>query len=433
MINSGTRSVPDTIPAAYTLLEVVLALALTTVILGLIGLAVNIHLRVADVSRAEVEEAQLARTLLQRIADDLRNATPYVPSPAGSGSASGSGSSGGSGSSAAAGGSGSSSAGSSSGSSAGSSSGGSDSTGTSDAVGGSYSGGIYGSDQELQVETIRRPKVNRLAPPTDDPTQPARLSDIRTVTYSLGAHGTDDPTERGVSADPLGGLYRRELDRAEFISASQQGQTDDLGHGTELLAPEVVNLQFTYYDGTTISDQWDSTQQGKLPSAVEVMISLRRPVPKSSFTVLASTEGRQPTVYDMLVDLPNSAVTAGQGTSQGSQSTVQSAAQSSPESGSPGRNSGPGSKPTKPKPTGPKPTKPTKPKPVKPVEPKPTKPTEPKPVRPVEPKPVRPVEPKPTKPTEPTPVKPVQPVKPITSIAPPKGGPSPGPSTGGGK
>ena len=90
-ISSQARSVPDTIPAAYTLLEVVLALALTTVILGLIGVAVNIHLRVADVSRAEVEEAQLARTLLQRIADNLRNATPYVPSSADSGSTLGSG------------------------------------------------------------------------------------------------------------------------------------------------------------------------------------------------------------------------------------------------------------------------------------------------------------------------------------------------------
>ena len=65
--------------SAYTLLEVILALALTIVILGLIGMAMHIHLGVADKSRGQVEEAQLARTLLQHIADDIRNSVPFTP------------------------------------------------------------------------------------------------------------------------------------------------------------------------------------------------------------------------------------------------------------------------------------------------------------------------------------------------------------------
>ena len=193
----------------------------------------------------------------------------------------------------------------------------------------------------------------------------------------------------------------------------------------------MVNVQFIYYDGTTTSDQWDSTQQGKLPSAVEVMISLRRPTPKSSFALSAGTEERQPTVYDMLVDLPNSTVTAASrpGRVFGRQFRRQRRRRrprfrrqrwQRPQLRA-------GGQAHRPKPTGPKPTRPVAPKPTKPVAPKPTKPVAPKPTKPTEPKPVRPVQPVAPKPTTPKPVKDVQPVKPITPIPSTKGGPAAAP------
>src|SRR3990172_5486813 len=61
----------------FTLLEVLLALALTALILVALGMAIDFHFRVLDAGRAHVEEAQLARVLLHRIADDLRGAV-YV-------------------------------------------------------------------------------------------------------------------------------------------------------------------------------------------------------------------------------------------------------------------------------------------------------------------------------------------------------------------
>ena len=253
---------------AYTLLEVTLALALTAVILGLIGMAIHVHLGVADKSRVQVDEAQLARTLLQRIAEDLRNAVPFTP----------------------------------------------EQPSTSETP---ISGGICGSLQCLQVDTSCRSRPNRLppAPATGDNSQPT-LSDIKTVTYSLGDPGTISPIERGNSPlDPQGGLYRRELERAACAWAMQQGQTDLLNQVTDLLAPEVVDVQFTYYDGTTTSDVWDSTQQGKLPSAVKVAIVIRRPVAQPSSTALqAAADSPPPIIYDMLVDLPNSQVKATQPT-----------------------------------------------------------------------------------------------------------------------
>ena len=44
-----------------------------------VGMAIDIHLRLVDSNRTGVEEAQLARALLNRIADDLRNVPLYDP------------------------------------------------------------------------------------------------------------------------------------------------------------------------------------------------------------------------------------------------------------------------------------------------------------------------------------------------------------------
>ncbi len=218
--------------SAYTLLELVLAMSLVVIVLAMIGWAIQIHFRMIDKSRGQVEQAQLMRALLQRIAEDIRNAVPFTPSAS---SATGATSSGSDATSASSGSTSSGSTSSSSTSSGSLPSTGSDS-GVSDAFGTSISGGLYGSAQELQVETTRQPKPTMADPLVDDPTLPSRLSNIRTITWSLGDPGTGDPTQGGDSSGTGSqtGLYRRDVDRAEFIWANQEGSPDSL--------PPAVNL-----------------------------------------------------------------------------------------------------------------------------------------------------------------------------------------------
>ena len=47
----------------FTLLEVILALALSTIVIGAVGLGIFVYYRAFDWGRDEVEEAQLARGL----------------------------------------------------------------------------------------------------------------------------------------------------------------------------------------------------------------------------------------------------------------------------------------------------------------------------------------------------------------------------------
>jgi prepilin-type N-terminal cleavage/methylation domain-containing protein len=56
-----------------TLLELILALSISAMILGAVAMAIQLHLRVLDSRRAQMEESQLARAILRRMADDLRS------------------------------------------------------------------------------------------------------------------------------------------------------------------------------------------------------------------------------------------------------------------------------------------------------------------------------------------------------------------------
>jgi hypothetical protein len=292
--------------SAYTLLEVILVLALTTVILGLIGMALHVHLGVADKCGGQVAEAQLARTLLQRIAEDLRNSVPYTAT---SGTAS------------------STASGTSTGTTTSTSGGTSTASGTSTT--GSESGlvipsGVCGSAQCLQMDTSRRARPVGMAKSAGgDNSLYIPLGDVKTVTYSLGnsAATAASPTSSG-SADGQTGLYRRELDRAAYTCAMQQGQSDILSQSAVLLAPEVVKVQFTYYGGTVTTDTWDSSTQGGLPCAVKVAIMLRRQVGKTPNANAATPAANFSfATYDMLVDLPNSQVQSSQDSGQSSGGT----------------------------------------------------------------------------------------------------------------
>src|SRR4029079_9438680 len=65
--------------AGFTLFELILAVALFAVLLTLIGMAVNLYLMRVDADRSRVEEAQLARSVLTMIADDIHATSIYKP------------------------------------------------------------------------------------------------------------------------------------------------------------------------------------------------------------------------------------------------------------------------------------------------------------------------------------------------------------------
>ena len=78
-MNLNRYATTTRVRGGFTLLEVVLALSLTVVVMSVIGTAIHLHLRSLDVMRVGIERDQLARTIMRRIADDIRGTVRHEP------------------------------------------------------------------------------------------------------------------------------------------------------------------------------------------------------------------------------------------------------------------------------------------------------------------------------------------------------------------
>ncbi len=271
--------------SGFTLMELMLAVALSGFIMLAIGMAIDLHLRMLDERRGEIEQAQLARAVLGLMSQDLRNAVRYQEVDT---------------------------------SAVGESFGGEalddldpemmgDNEDLSaaameagvdpDAVTGEPMDiattttpptivGVYGNSYQLQVDVSRLPRIDqydRMLSPDAGVKMQDIPSDVKTVAYYLAPDASmiDDPTvdmTTSVEVPTSGGvgygrgLVRRELDRSVTNWAIETGDTQRLQNSGEVIAPEVVGLQFRYYDGVEWLLEWDTETMERLPIAVEITI-----------------------------------------------------------------------------------------------------------------------------------------------------------------
>jgi len=314
-LNSKARTGNVLWPCGFTLIEVVLALALASLVLYAVTLAVSLHLRVVDAGRTDVEEAALARALLKQIADDLRGAVRYDPSAVDNAAFD-----------------------------SGVSSTDTDSEQSGDLPeqpqleddfgveedieeGTEFAQdfsqltapaavpGISGNDLQIQIDVARLPRPDQFQNTTDvdDETAVADLlSDVKTVAYYVVTPGT---VTAGAGLETRSGLIRRELDRAVTSYATNSGGLLGVELSLEPIAPEVKAIGFRYFDGVEWLDSWDTEEQGDLPSAVDVSIALGRVQHETSGLGSWLGFGEEPkedektVFYRLLVDLPAAAPT----------------------------------------------------------------------------------------------------------------------------
>jgi prepilin-type N-terminal cleavage/methylation domain-containing protein len=288
-------------PGGFTLLEVMLALALSAVVVAMVAEAIDIHLRMVDTSRGNVEEALLARTLFNLIAEDLRNAPQYNPPDAekmllptsSADEASGE-----------------------------------DTEAaaseeeqpaeteeeeaeTESTLWPQFFPGLFGNASEIQIDTSRLPRSDELdAAFYEAPLMMAsQLSEVKTVSYRVIG---ETPGAQGFS-EGSSGLVRCEFDRAAAIYAANNGMLSELNREyVEPIAPEVAGIEFAYFDGSGWVQEWDSEAYGYLPLAVEIVLKII-PLRRYAELELASQGGRdrvtldrneQLLVYRRVVELP---------------------------------------------------------------------------------------------------------------------------------
>ena len=278
----------------YTLLEVLLAMAIAVLLLGGLYTAMNIQLHHAESGREVVQQATLARALLSRIRQDIAAATNLPDASRyrlqstqnnsqGGGGSGQSGAAGNTGTAGNAGGTSTPASGAAGGTTTGNSSTNNSSTNNNSSTsnpsttGGltaadgtmvTWVYGIQGDSATLNLFVSKLPEVLAAGALTGDMQAPL-VSDLRRVSYWM--------------ADATNGLARQEVkvETAQDIANLPPNVSDD---GTIKYTPEVRNIQFSYFDGTNWQDSWDSTTLGAdgltpigPPRAVAVQIDVVQP------------------------------------------------------------------------------------------------------------------------------------------------------------
>ena len=281
---AATRSTPRTHYAnrsqhrhGFTLLETMLAVSLSVLLVGLIGAGMRMYTNTVASRRADVVNAQVARVILQYIAQDLERSYTVVADEEESAPTTG-------GDDLAADG--------------GLGDGLDDGTEvmdetvdlTADLTGSTAQQipGIYGNEFELQVDVLGQfPRPIRYdmlsANNTNNNTSTHLLSDPKVVTiYSRPADaselaGTPLETVQTLSSDSTQTILARRVQSRAVALNSMDSGLSDLQTGEQLLSDQVVSIQFRYHDGYDWTTSWDTELIGGLPLAVEITLTISDP------------------------------------------------------------------------------------------------------------------------------------------------------------
>lgn len=285
----------------FTLLEIILALGLSSLLLAGVYAALQMHWSAASLGQVEMERSQVARALFRRIETDLRSVvfrdTPLSSTTddgTSSSSTDTSTSTSTSGSSSTSGGSTTSSSGTTTDSS---------STTTTD----SYStqkSGLFGDSESLVVHlSLPSRASNLVATAQSNGASSFSGSDLQSVLYFLaGSSSTMAQQLSGPLNSPTTqatGLARLQGDRMAMQAAEESGGLSSMAGGVQLLAPEVAAIQFEYFDGVSWGTSWDSAATNSLPNAIRITIEFHPPAESKGWysrPVSASTDRFQHTV-----------------------------------------------------------------------------------------------------------------------------------------
>lgn len=249
----------------FTLFEVLIAMALSAILVAAVYTALSMHISRTQRAYADVEQTGVARGVLRKIGVDLRTAlyqaAEAVPAQQGGGTQATNG-------------------------------------------GEQGTGGGSDPDQDPQLEQAFESAtgelglwgetdwvlfdvgvpMRRLMPNETSESDAGAFTAMRLVLYAIDEGTRDEPAA----------LVRKEVSReqAELVAFDLRA-ISDAAELTEVLAQEVHQLTFRYYDGIEWSSSWDSSLMGGLPRAVEVTIGVQ-----------PLDDGQEDVPYRLVVALP---------------------------------------------------------------------------------------------------------------------------------
>ncbi len=307
--------------SGYTLLELLLALGLSVAVVVAIGMAIQTYLIALTKQQAMIERKQIARSVMSMIRNDLRSGIQYKAT---------------------------------------------DYSGleariaeqTSQLAGGGdeseeeevpdsgiivedevdFRPTLIGSTSAVMIDISRLPRLDQYNPfIATDESRVQTPSDVKSLGYFFS------PQDGGIEGDlelaqarATGGLYRREIDRAVATHMGDTGFASGPDKFCKLIANEIAQVSFRYFNGDDWQDDWDSEEEGGFPASIEVtiVIDTERGVETTQSYSLNAASQESAETFVQVVNLPIADQPSSASGSSGSGSGTQSSGSGTQSSGS---------------------------------------------------------------------------------------------------
>lgn len=265
--------------SGFTLIEMMVAVAIISMLMVAISSATNVYMQTATDSFEEIERSQIARALLRNLSRDIRSVTFVLKEVSDEEDE--------------------------------------ESLDTeevdSDSAMASYTDGLFGTENDL-VLYVSRPDADATYVDAQSLTGGAdRSSDAMIIRYLLAESGggglagmlADESMQTTNVPDNVAGLGVMRGDMVGLSNAINVGDVETQMEAAQLLAPEVADIRFVYFNGIEELSEWDSNVENAMPTAIIIEMTLRTIRPEWDEREQENTPGMLgDTIHRMVVPIP---------------------------------------------------------------------------------------------------------------------------------
>ena len=133
---------------------------------------------------------------------------------------------------------------------------------------------LFGTADSVTVDISRLPRLDQYnAIIAGDASELQTPSDVKKLAYFVsGASPIGNRDQIAFSRVASGGLYRRQIDRAVAAHSGDPNLVTSPDEHCDLVASEVAEIRFRYFDGEGWQSEWNSEEKQGFPLAIEFIL-----------------------------------------------------------------------------------------------------------------------------------------------------------------
>lgn len=263
--------------SGFTLIEMMVAVSIVTMLMVAISSATTVYMQTATDSFEEIERSQVARAILRNLSRDIRSVTFVLKEVSDDEDEQDT------------------------------------ETVDSDTAMASYTDGLFGTATDLVLYVSRPDPDTNYVDAQSMTTGSDRSGDAMVIRYLLAQSGggglsgllAAEAMDTINVPDNIAGLGVMKGDMVGLSNAINTGDVETQLDAAQLLAPEVSNIQFSYFNGVEELAEWDSNVQNSMPSAIIIEMTLRTIRPEWDERTAENTPGMLgETTHRFVVPIP---------------------------------------------------------------------------------------------------------------------------------